>query len=58
MGLLKFYYDDILSNEFFRSIDMDFLLNNWNPDEHSIEETEYYKVVSNEIMKKFNNIRI
>ena len=53
MGLLKFYYDEIILNNFNKSLERDFLLNDYDPDTHKIEETEFYRAVSQEIMEKF-----
>ena len=56
MGLLKFYYDAIILDKFNSSNEQDFLLKEWNPDEKPIEQTQFYLIVSNEILKKYNFI--
>lgn len=52
MGLLQFYYDKIISEQFYISSDKDFLLNEWNPDGTPIEQTIFYNRVVEEIMDK------
>lgn len=56
MGLLQFYYDKIISEEFFKSPEKDFLLNEWNPDTFQIDQTDFYRIVSEEILKKYKMI--
>ena len=52
MGVLQFYYDKIISEEFFKSPEKDFLLNEWEPSNFPIEQTDFYRIVSEEILKK------
>lgn len=56
MGLLQFYYDKIISEQFFISPEKDFLLNEWNPDEKPITQTKFYEIVSNQIMNQYKMI--
>jgi len=56
MGVLQFYYDKIIFENFEKSSEKDYLLKEWNPDEKSIDQTEFYSIVSNEIMGKYKMI--
>jgi putative phage-type endonuclease len=56
MGLLQFYYDRIIFEQFNLSKERDFLLKEWKPEEKPIEETDFYQIVSEEILKKFGKI--
>lgn len=56
MGLLKFYYDRIIYEKFQKLLSKDFLLNEFNPEVHKIEDTEYYFNVREEIIKQFKII--
>ncbi len=56
MGVLQFYYYKIIFENFEKSSEKDYLLKEWNPDEKSIDQTEFYSIVSNEIMEKYKMI--
>jgi len=53
MGLLQFYYDKIILEQFQSSSEKDFLLNEWNPEEKQISDTLFYQNICLEIMNQF-----
>jgi len=53
MGVLQFYYDKIILEHFTNSDENEFLLNEWDPAISSIDQTNFYRKVSEEIMKTY-----
>ena len=53
MGVLQFYYDKIILEHFTNSDENAFLLNEWDPAISPIDQTNFYRKVSEEIMKTY-----
>lgn len=55
MGILKFYYDNIIYTKFINAEEdtRDYLLREWDPKDNDLTEHIFYKEISEEITKQF-----